>query len=415
MKHLQDEIAIDPATFGIRLIATADGIDTAEPSTNLIATIKAALAEQYSLNLATETRKGLIEAAKCGLHCGGTPPFGFRLGDDKRLEIDEYAAPAVRQIFAMYLADMGYTAILDWLADHNYHTAKGNTFTKGALNAILTNEKYAGVYVYDKTASKDENGMRNSHRYKDDYIRVEGGCPAIISQEDFERAQEKLRNCSEERHNYNSKHYYPLNGKVWDADNDVRYSGNTNHSNGHRYFQYRSAQSGVRSVRAEALEEAVFYAMRELLLSEKNMERLLPLLNEYADDIHEQSEQESIALKNKRTALESKLNHLLASIEQGNAPQSIVDRISELENEIETLDHQLDSAETAPQVFTLNDMKKLKKAFISYLQKHNTLEARHLIDNTIYTVQIGTDMIDIRFQDGITASRQTAAFFNNQI
>lgn len=95
--------------LGIRLIAIADGIDTADSSTNLIATIKAALSEQFSIDLSKETRKGLTEAAKSCLHCGGTPPFGFRVGEDKRLEIDETTAPAVKQIFDMYLAGMGYT------------------------------------------------------------------------------------------------------------------------------------------------------------------------------------------------------------------------------------------------------------------------------------------------------------------
>ena len=51
--------------LNIRLIAIADGIDTDDVSTNLIAVIKAALAEQYSLNLSAETRKGLLEALKC--------------------------------------------------------------------------------------------------------------------------------------------------------------------------------------------------------------------------------------------------------------------------------------------------------------------------------------------------------------
>lgn len=32
----------------------------------------------------------------------------------------------------MYLADMGYTAILDWLEQHGYRTAKGNKFSKGS-------------------------------------------------------------------------------------------------------------------------------------------------------------------------------------------------------------------------------------------------------------------------------------------
>ena len=120
--------------LGVRFIAIADGIDTAEASTNLIAIIKAAIAEQYSVNLSAETRKGLIEAAENGLHCGGRPPYGFVVNEEKYLEIDETTAPAVRQIFKMYLADMGYTAILKWLKDNEYRTSKGNEFTLSLIH-----------------------------------------------------------------------------------------------------------------------------------------------------------------------------------------------------------------------------------------------------------------------------------------
>ena len=143
------------------------------------------MAEQYSLNLAVETHKGLIEAASSGLHCGGMAPIGFDVDDNKRLVVDEQYAPAIRQIYKMYYADMGYSVIIQWLKEHGYKTRKGNNFSKSAINSILKNEKYAGIYTYDKTAAKNEAGKRNSHKYEDSYIRIEGGCPAIIDMELF--------------------------------------------------------------------------------------------------------------------------------------------------------------------------------------------------------------------------------------
>lgn len=254
--------------LGIRLIATADGIDTHETSTNLIATIKAAIAEQYSINLSAETRKGLTEAAKSCLHCGGRPPFGFKLDENKRLEIDKTTAPAVREIFKMYLADMGYIAIRNWLKDNGYKTSKGNDFSKSAINSILKNEKYSGVYTYDKASPKDENGKCNSHKYKESYIKIEGGCPAIVTPEEFKAVQNKMkeRRCT---NNYNhTKHYYPLNRLIWNKDKTARFSGNVNHSKGNKYFQYRCSEKGNKSVNADNLEEAVFFALREILISD---------------------------------------------------------------------------------------------------------------------------------------------------
>lgn len=399
--------------LGVRLIATADGIDTAEASTNLIAVIKAAIAEQYSVNLSAETRKGLTEAAKIGLHCGGKPPYGFRLNQDKYLEIDETTAPAVKQIFKMYLADMGYTAILDWLEQHGYRTAKGNPFSKGSIYSILHNEKYAGVYVYDKAASKDENGRRNSHKYKDSYIRVEGGCPALITPEEFAAAQKKLKDRSDAKQNYSTKHYYPLNGKVWNADGSVRYSGCVNHSNGKKYYQYRCVESGSPSVNADGLEEAVFFAMRTVLLSDDKRDRLLERLHSYAEDIHEQTGYECSVLKNKKVALENSLGHLLASIESGKAPKSVMNRISELENEICQLDGKIQAIETEPHIFTESDMRAIQREFIPYMKSCNTLEAKELLNRTLDSVRIGRDMVEIKFKNGIEVNKETMDFFRN--
>ena len=398
--------------LGVRFVATADAIDTIDPSTNLIAIIKAAIAEQYSVNLSAETRKGLIEAAKNGLHCGGKPPYGFVLNKDKYLEIDETTAPAVRQIFRMYLADMGYTAILKWLKDNNYRTSKRNQFTKGAINSILHNEKYCGVYVYDKASPKTKDGKRNSHKYKEKYIRIEDGCPAIIKPEEFQRVQEKLKNRSDAGLNYSTKHYYPLNGKVWSYDSTVRFSGSVNHSGGKKYYRYRSTKPGNKSVNAGSLEEAVFFALRELLLSDDKTDRLIEKLNSYAENIQEQSGKEHIQMKNKSVALQNRLNNLLDRIESGSAPKAVMNRIEALEKEINQLECQINDAIITPHVFTHEDFMKIKKQFIPYMRNYNTLEAKELCNNTIDKIIIGNDAIDIKFRNGISARKETIEFFN---
>ena len=397
--------------LGVRFIAIADGIDTAEASTNLIAIIKAAIAEQYSVNLSAETRKGLIEAAENGLHCGGRPPYGFVVNEEKYLEIDETTAPAVRQIFKMYLADMGYTAILKWLKDNEYRTSKGNEFTKGAINAILHNEKYAGVYVYDKASPRDEDGKRNSHKYKNNYIRIEGGCPAIVTPEEFEKVQQKMKNRSDARCNYSTKHYYPLNGKVWNDDGTVRFSGSVNHSSGKKYYQYRCTKPGNKSVNADSLEEAVFFALRDLLMSDDKSDKLIDKLNSYAENMHEQFGKEYTKMKNKKVALTNRLNNMLDRIESGKAPKAVMNRIKELEDEINQLDCQMDQADTEAHVFSHDDFCKIKKQFIPYMKEQNTLEAKELMNSTIDKVMTGQDIIDIKFRNGIEAQKNTMEFF----
>lgn len=79
----------------------------------------------------------------------------------------------------MFAEGYGYTAIIDHLNAHGYKTKRGKMFGKNSLYEILSNEKYTGVFVFNKAAARAD-GKRNNHAQKDSYIRIEGGCPAII-------------------------------------------------------------------------------------------------------------------------------------------------------------------------------------------------------------------------------------------
>lgn len=399
--------------MGVRLVAIADGVDTNDNSFNLIATIKAALAEQYSLNLSAEVRKGLMEAAKCCMHTGGRPPYGFKVGDNRKLEIDEVTAPAVRRIFAMYIAGMGYSSIINWLNEHNYRTQDGNSFTKTSINSILHNEKYCGVYVYDKALPKDEDGCRNSHQYKENYLRIEGGCPAIISPDDFAAVQKKMKKNAKALKNYRAKRYYPLNGKIFLTNNKIRFSGTVNYSKKKPYYNYRCIKKGNKAINAPALEESVFCALRELLLADDREDAVLKALNQYAMEVHENANEDCRILKRNRAAAENKLSHLMQLTEQGNAPASVMERIKALEAEISALNTQIAQIQNIPCLFTSDDLIELKNRFVQYMMTQNTLEARNLIDAVIQKIEVDDENAHIRFNNGIPMSRETAEMFKS--
>ncbi len=94
-------------------------------------------------------------------------------------------AQAVKIIFDMYVNGYSYSNIIDKLNDLGYKTKRGNKFGKNSLHGILSNEKYTGVYVFNKTQRKGVNGKRNGHKQKsdDEIIKVEGGMPQIIDKD----------------------------------------------------------------------------------------------------------------------------------------------------------------------------------------------------------------------------------------
>lgn len=199
---------------GVELISVTERLDNT-PEGRLMLYVIAGMNEFYSANLAAETMKGLRENAYNGRHTGGLPPLGYDVDPaTKRLVINEEEAEAVRTIFSMYLAGYGYGDITRTLNANGWRSKRGALFGRNSIHDILMNEKYTGVLTYDKIASKSPEGKRNRRRFKDEYIRLEGGCPQLISREDFEMVARKLKE-NQHRPRPAAVENYLLSGKLY--------------------------------------------------------------------------------------------------------------------------------------------------------------------------------------------------------
>ena len=179
---------------GISLLSVLEYLDEG-PESIILESVLEAMAEYYSKNLAREVQKGMTENALKGLHTGGTGALGYNVDPiTKKYFINEKEAEAVRMIFQMYIEGSGYGVIADALNAQGYMTKASKPFGKGSISSILRNERYTGVYIFNRLSSKDMDGKRNSHLYKaeGDMVRIEGGVPQIISKEDYQLALKKI-------------------------------------------------------------------------------------------------------------------------------------------------------------------------------------------------------------------------------
>lgn len=393
-------------SLGIRYIAVGDDVDT-EQESSLTLALKAVLAEEYSKNLSKETRKGLEINAQMGVHNGGKPPYGFKINRDYHLEKDESTAPAIKKIFELYLADMGYNAILKWLDDNGYKTLNGNSFSKTSLYAILGNSKYCGRFFYGKTAPKDNDGHRNSHKLNENYITIENGCPAIITPEQFEAVQEKMKNKSEAKKHYNSKHYYPLNSYIY-CNCGSSMSGNISYSgqNKTKYITYRCSKSkSHRSVNASYLNDFVFFIISELLFNPANNERILSLLNKYSRENNAVLNHKYKQLCQSKAARTQKMNNLINSIENGKSSPSILNKINEHETELSAIEKQMEEFNSKEHIFIEEDLIKLKGKFVSYMCTERTVNTKKLIDNCISSIIVEDEIIHINLHPSIATNK----------
>lgn len=404
--------------LGIRYIAVGENMDSSEEGFDLKMGMQTIINANFSRNLGKETRKGLLAGAENCQFLGGTPPYGFKVcPDNGTLEIDETTAPAVKKIFELYTDGFSTTEICKWLKENNYKTSKGNDFKPNSLNTILHNEKYCGVYTWDKAKPKDSKGHRNSHAVKDDYVRIEGGCPQIVSKEMFDKAQERLKVNSSKVGRAKPKRYYPLNGRIYCAECGARMSGNVQYSKGKAYYQYRcSGKCGCRAIRAEALEQAVFETLGNALFSKPNICKTLSVINDISAQTTNENTREYQQLKSKLAGIDTAEENIVKVIEKtGQAKNTLMNRLEKLKCEKEQITAKINTLNREKRSFTEADIINLKNHFVSYMQTNNTVNTKYLIDSTINRIEVSNKNAHIILADGIAADKNLKNLLNKEL
>jgi site-specific DNA recombinase len=178
----------------VKVLFSGQSIDDT-PEGQLMEGILESMAEYYSLNLAKETMKGLKENAyKCKFN-GGIVPFGYSVDPiTKTYIVNEKEASYVKLIFKMYIDGSTYPNIINKLNEYGVKTRLNKEFTYASLHDMLINEKYIGIYSFNKRKPRTLDGKRNNRSLKDEteVIRIPNGVPQIIDTDVFLEVQKQL-------------------------------------------------------------------------------------------------------------------------------------------------------------------------------------------------------------------------------
>ena len=197
----------------VRLCSVLERIDDS-PESILLEGLIESINEFYSANLARESLKGLKENALKCIHNGESAGLGYDVDDTRHLVINQEEAKIVALVFSLCLCGYSCKVIAEMLNAEGYKTKRGTYFKSTSVYGLIRNEKYTGVYIFNRRAGKGIDGKRNSHKNKphEEIIRIEGGIPAIISREVWETAQKMMLLKSRRLHN--TKTMYLLCGKM---------------------------------------------------------------------------------------------------------------------------------------------------------------------------------------------------------
>ena len=321
----------------VQLCSVLERIDDS-PESIMMESVLEGMAEYYSRNLGREVMKGMKETALQCKHTGGCPPLGYDVGEDRKLVINQHEAEAVKAIFEMFAEGYGYSAIADYLNEHGYTTKRGRFFGKNSLYEILNNEKYTGVFVFNRAAAKSDS-KRNNHAYKtnDNIIRVPGGCPVIISKSLFEKVQRIKASNRRNTGRYHSKEFYLLTGKVYCGVCGKRIQGNLRFSGErkNRHCTYRCDEPKQicknKENNKDYLDAYVADLLRQKIFNKAALRRKINAVNKYIASYNAEFDERYESIKTELDEVTVALSNLTVAVEKGVLTDAIIERSEALE------------------------------------------------------------------------------------
>lgn len=384
----------------VKLISVLERLDDS-PESIILESLLEAMAEYYSRNLGREVMKGLgVNAKKC-IWNGGSPPLGYDVVE-QRLVVNQEEAKAVQLIFEMVADGYGYGAIVDKLNLLGYKTKKGVAFGRNSIYEILRNERYKGVYVFNKRASK-----HNNHAYKPDeeVVRIEGGCPEIVTKELWERAN-AVRRASRSSYS-NAKRTYLLTGLLY-CECGGKFHGNVRRhkQRGLEYTTYRCSERvnkrdcDTKEIRCQILDAWVIDEFCKVFFTDDSIKRITQGLNENLRNTVDNDDDYN-RVKDTLSRAERSRDNLIEAISQTGINDAITAKIKECEAIIKEAKTFLESYERdySQNTITEKDVKEKIDELKEYLlNPENVQRSKFILSQYIEKIEISNEKIKATFK-----------------
>lgn len=202
---------------GVDLIYCSEPIPTKDfpLESSVILNIKRSSAAYHSRNLSEKVFIGQVNLIKLGYHQGGMAGYGLRrlLVDEngiakeilsfrkrKSIQTDRVILipgpkneiKIVNRIYDLFIdSNVPEFIIAERLNEQNIPAENGTLWTRAKIHQILTNEKYIGNNIYNKTSSKLKSRLVKNPKHE--WVRCDKAYKPIISKKKYNKAQEIIQ------------------------------------------------------------------------------------------------------------------------------------------------------------------------------------------------------------------------------
>ena len=382
--------------LGIKLISITQPIDTNTPEGQLMYTLLAGMDEYYSKNLASNVKRALkMNAQNCQFN-GGIAPLGYSIVD-KKYVINEQERPVIEKIFNWYINGLGILEIASKLNLEGYKTRKNKPFNKNSIYDIVSNERYSGVYIFNK-------GNKHNHRINSkEEIRIDGGIPPIISKETFKKAME-IRRKNKQAPSVATKNIYLLSGLIKCGKCGANYCGQTTqrtkngktYSKGWYFCGNRNSLQKCDNHRIEQnlIESFVVDTLINRILNGKTIETVIENVKIQFENLKDTTEIDNI--KKRLKEISTECDNIVDNITKTGSDR-LIKRLDLLENAEKNLLEQLEFLENSNIDIDSTKISEILKKDISQLKTGSKQELKLLLNKYIKQIIINGDNFSIEY------------------
>jgi hypothetical protein len=181
----------------------------------VIKSLKRAMAGEYSRELSTKVFAGQCRLISLGFRQGGTAGYGLRRllldqhgqpkavlarGERKSLQTErvvltpgpEEETTIVKRAYVLFARDgLSEAEIATTFNLEGISNEVGRPWTRGTIHELLTNEKYIGNNIYNRSSTKLQSPRISNP--PEQWVRQNGAFPTVVDPATFEAAQRLIR------------------------------------------------------------------------------------------------------------------------------------------------------------------------------------------------------------------------------
>lgn len=286
--------------MGIGVFFEEQNIDTLTTDSEMFIGLYSVMAQSESENISANVKWGVRQRMKNGTFAFNFNTYGYKKGADGEPEVVPEEAEYIKKIFDLYLDGYSTKKIAEYLNEHGAITRRGNEWNDRGVQRALSNEKYIGDMLMQKTYSVDciSKKTKKNNGELPKYLISNNHTP-IISREIFKLAQAETakRNSKRKKSShgvtelgkYSSK--YALTDILICGECGSSYRRSVKYDNGRKKVYWRClnrTENGTKfckkssGVREEKLHAAICRALSKISPSKEEVFNAMKSSLEYA-------------------------------------------------------------------------------------------------------------------------------------